>query len=169
VPRTEPEDDHACHRAADREQPRKQVETVSCRRREDARPEVGDHLVEDLLLGPPLGEPPPDLDLHLLRLQGGRLVERLVTDRADELGLDRFGTRAAAGERGRREHQGRETEREELHVRSARLICVSSSELGTGPSTRLTIRPRRSTKKVVGVKATPYRDAISPTSSYPMA
>ena len=88
-----------------------------------------------------------------------------MADRAHELRLDRFGARTAARERGRSEHERRETEREKLHVRNARLICVSSSELGTGPSTRLTIRPRRSTKKVVGVNETPYRVAISPTSS----
>ena len=53
--------------AADRQHPGEQVEAVRRGRREDARPEVRDHLVEDLLLAPALRDPPADLGLHLLR------------------------------------------------------------------------------------------------------
>src|SRR5438132_1319993 len=60
VPRAETENDHTCQRTADREHPGKQVEAVLPRRREHAGPEVGDHLVEDLLLGPALRDPLAD-------------------------------------------------------------------------------------------------------------
>ena len=69
------------------------------RRREHARPVVRHHLVEDLLLRPPLGDPPSDLGLHLLGNRGVRLVERLVAVRAHELGLEIRFTRPRRGDR----------------------------------------------------------------------
>src|SRR4051812_4599163 len=66
VARTESESDHAGRRTADREHPGEEIEAVPGRRREDTRPEVGDHLVDDLLLGPALRDPLPDLGFHLL-------------------------------------------------------------------------------------------------------
>ena len=105
---------------ADRQHPGEQVEAVRRGRREHAAAVVRDHLVEDLLLAPALGDPPADLRLHLLRDGRRRLVERLVADRADELRLELGLARARGGERRRRERERQQGAGDDPHVASAR-------------------------------------------------
>ena len=103
-------------------------------------PEVRDHLVEDLLLRPALGDPPADLGLHLLRDGRVRLVERLVARRADEERLDVALARtrfcAASAGAAKREHERRGDDArdgEQPHALRARLMPAASDLSVTGP------------------------------------
>src|SRR4029078_7190286 len=90
---------------------------------------------EDRLLRPPLRDPPPDQRLHLLRDRRGRLVERLVADRADELRLDRSRARTAPPPRPRDDPEGQGGDRERPHPVSARRMWAASSASVIGPTT----------------------------------
>ena len=133
--------------------PREEVESVLRRCREDARAEVRDHLVEDLRSRPALGDPPADLGLHLLAT--GAFDWSSVSW---QTGQTSFVSIAAALGRPRRApaRPGRAPaprDASDSHdLQRALDAGVSSSASVTGPSTCSTIRPRRSTKNVCGVR-----------------
>ena len=87
-----------------------------------------------------------------------------MAHRADELRLDRPRRSARPpAERRRGEHERRERRARRASRRERAADLRVELRVDIGPSTRFTIRPRRSMKNVVGVYATPYGVAVSPS------
>src|SRR3954449_2603291 len=153
-------------RAAEREHPREQVEAARPWRREDRRPELVHHRVQDLPLRLTRRNALLHLGLHLLRDLGIGLVEGRVARRADEQRLEAPLARVCAGRSGGRERERHRGHCEELHELSASRMPFSRSFVEAGPvMCGGTTRPCLSMKNVSGTPLTPQRPNVVPTPS----